>query len=360
MDKQTISAKLRELFEVHGVAVLFYKFLLDHKATILHVRLLEVFKTTLEDVARLWTVHEEYLVKKQELADATLASRGLQRWTIDRIHSTAKQLIEDFGCLPPQRAIAGNKEYGAFRLYLNRFNTLYEDLRKQYGVPNDLRLIARNGITFRSGAEAAVANFLIVRGFDVQLGQKYPKECGRQWVYDLHFKGCVGAYVESCMDVEIFGGFFAGGQERVDAYEQSKAGKMEFNKNNPNFIHLDADKCWKDEFLTEFFRPYIGDPEVKVFDKIGELVPASMLAVADSTIQECEKLCDHLKVEEIPCRQWFLRTGKFADRKVEDWECAHLANDITKLGGWNKVRMFCKLAQHAENVSASASYQQQV
>ena len=162
------------------------------------------------------------------------------------------------------------------------------------------------------------------------------------------------------MDVELFGGVYNGGQERIDNYEQNKAGKLEFNKENPNFIHVSEDKCWKDDFLTEFFRPYIGDPEVKINDKIGELVPASMLAIADSTIQECKKLCNCLKVEEIPCRQWFLRNGKFADRKVESWECGHLAYDIPKLGGWNKVRLLCKLAKHAENAVASASTSGQV
>lgn len=149
---------------------------------------------------------------------------------------------------------------------------------------------------------------------------------------------------------------YSRGQERIDNYEQNKAGKLEFNKDNPNFIHLHVDKCWKDEFLIDFFRPYIGDPEIQIHDKIGELVPAVLLAVAESTIQECRKLCDRLNVEEIPCRQWFLRTGKFADRKVEDWECGHLVYDIPKLGGWNKVRLFCKLAKHAEDTaSASAS-----
>lgn len=106
--------------------------------------------------------------------------------------------------------------------------------------------------------------------------------------------------------------------------------KLEFNKDNPNFIHISVDKCWKDDFLTEFFRPYIGDPEVKINDKIGELVPASMLAIADSTIQECKKLCNCLKVEEIPCQQWFLRNGKFADRKVGNWECACLLYALQK------------------------------
>lgn len=352
MDKQTIIANLRELFDVHGISVLFCKWLMDRKADILHYRLLEKFETTLEDVAKLWNVHDEYLVKKQELADAQkdaiIASRGLERWNLDRIHRTAKQLIEDFGCLPPHSAIAGKKEYGAFSINLGKHNILYEDLRKQYGVPNDLRLIARNGITFRSAAEAAVANFLIVRGIDVLLGKSYPKESGRQWTYDLHFKNSDG----NLMDVEVWGGEYSGGQERIDNYEQNKAGKLEFNKNNPNFVHLHVDNCWKDDFLTEFFRPYIGDPEVQILDKIGELVPAVLLATADSTIQECKKLCERLKVEEIPCRQWFLRTGKFADRKVEDWECGHLAYDIPKLGGWNKVRLFCKLAKHAEDTAA--------
>ena len=151
----------------------------------------------------------------------------------------------------------------------------------------------------------------------------------------------------------------SGGQERIDNYEQNKAGKLEFNKDNPNFIHLHVDNCWKDDFLTDFFRPYIGDPEVQIHDKIGELartiVQSSMLSIADSTIQECKKLCDRLEVEEIPCRQWFLRTGKFADRKVEDWECGHLVYDITKLGGWNKVRLFCKLAKHAEDTATACT-----
>lgn len=146
------------------------------------------------------------------------------------------------------------------------------------------------------------------------------------------------------MDVEIFGGFYAGGKERELEYARTKESKITFNKDNPRFIQMSVEDCYNDAKLQSILEPFIGTPEVSLRNSYDHLVDTSQLSLMDRALKQCRIVCDNLGTPELPSSNWFTRTGSHKDRAMFEWEVKGLHRDMSKLGGLKKIREIMKLS----------------
>ena len=216
-------------------------------------------------------------------------------------------------------------------------------LRDMHGVPNDLRLVSRNGMHWRSAAETNVANFLWFRGITPLYPRKYPPSYkgfgGGSWgEYDLAFVATTGHLSGKTIDVEVWGGYYAGGEARVQAYAATKAAKQMFNKDNACFVEMTVKECYSDEAITNKLAPFIGRCEAKTQDTTEPPPESCLSSIQDVALAKCADICTQLGVDVLPGVDWLERRGQFRSRAREPWEPKGLQRDIRIAGGIRKIR----------------------
>lgn len=354
--KEYLLEIIQRLFEEHGSLALSKIWLENNGYIIIYERLRSTFQTTIEEAAKSLNLHADWVtqaaIDKAERSRKMITSRGKELWTVDRIYKTAEEIIQKYAMLPPTAYLI-DQGYASFVTSIHKFKIKYDDLKVKYNCPDDERRISRDGKSWLSAAEAGACNFLISRGIVVTHGRTYPKEyakiTGKAYgVYDMHFKATVGKYAGDWMDVEIFGGYYAGGEERAIDYEKTKQFKIDFNKNNPRFIQLTVEDCYKDSKLQTILEPFIGTPPVTLKTSYDHMVNTCQLSLLDRTLKNCFVMCEKLGLAELPTSGWFEQTGRYINREIFDWEVKGIHADICKLGGLPKMRELMRLSETNE------------
>lgn len=260
------------------------------------------------------------------------------KWTQELFDKTAEEIIDQFGCIPPQRFLDA-KGYSRFRHAIRQFSPTMAELRKRFNV-QDVRITSVDQQIWKSFAEVNIANMLIIRGFAVTQGRLYPKQYSEQYprdhaIYDLHFVATCEPYRGIEINCEVWGGPKGGAgkdQEAVDHYAETKSFKLDFHKNMDNFLGIDFMDCYKDARILEALHPYIGDVAV-LPEYVAKLPPVAVVAlpVYETVIEKCKDILVKLDSKELPPVPWFRRTETYKNRTIYDWEPASWSSFVTQL-----------------------------
>lgn len=309
MDDEALIEFCRDLYTKNGVSALAYGALKLHRTlyfTLYHrgitqTRLLERLGLT-----------EEYQAWK---ATQPIRYRDTlrERWTWDRVVREARQVQLAQGFLPPAAWWQANGGASlAQAVYL--LGRTWEDLRAELGDFQSSQFIeSRNGLRWRSHAEASFSNFLYARGIPHERGARYPKEyedqTGRAYgMYDMHFDGREGR-----MDVEIWGDKPKGADSEV--YQAKREGKERFNSDNPRFLGIHFMDCYSDARLTEILEPHLGTIAPFCFDRpTDRLIQSTHWSNTDELLEYCRAFAAAQPNGEFPTEEWLRKRGKWAER----------------------------------------------
>lgn len=289
---------------------------------------------------------EEYRVWKAA-QPINYGAKVRERWTWRRVLKEAREAQFSQGFLPPAawwHTNGGGSLVNA--VYL--LGRTWEDLRAELGDFRSSQFVeSRNGLRWRSHAEASLSNFLYVRGIPHRRGERYPQDyeaaTGRAYgIYDLHFDGHVGP-----MDVEVWGDNPSGsGRER---YQAKREGKERFNAGNVRFLGIHFADCYSENRLAAILEPYIGAITPFRFDRDTDRdIPSTHWSNADELLDYCRKLARAQADGEFPTEEWLRKRGKWADRPGPAYNTLSVYIK-TWLGGVRKLRELLGQA-HASTV----------
>lgn len=239
--------------------------------------------------------------------------RSVDRWTWERIVREAREVLDAEGFLPPAGWFQahGRGTLVASVYYLDK---TWEDVRVEVGGFTTSAFVeSRNGLRWRSHAEASLSNFLHARGVPHARGRRYPEDyervTGRSYgMYDLHFESAGRAF-----DVEVWGDNPGG--HGAEAYQVKRGGKEAFNADNPGFIGLNHTDCYSDDRLTELLAPFIGFIEPFQFDKPrDEIIQSTHWSNVDELLIHCADLASKQPDGKFPSEDWLRKRGKCAER----------------------------------------------
>lgn len=299
----------RGLYANHGIGALTYSALDSHPT--LYTALYRHGLTQTGLLKRL-NLFDEYKAWKAT-QPIRYGTEIRQRWTWDRIVSEARKVQSEQGFLPPAAWWQANGRASLVQaIYL--VSRTWEDLRAELCDFHSSQFVqSRNGLRWRSHAEASVSNFLHARGISHWRGSRYPKEyedqTGRAYgMYDVHFVGGRGA-----VDVEIWGDKPKGADS--DKYRAKREGKERFNADNPGFLGIHFADCYSDDRLTEILRPYIGVITPFRFDQPADsVIPSTHWSNADELIEYCRAFAASQPNGKFPTEEWLRKRGKWAGR----------------------------------------------
>ncbi len=236
-----------------------------------------------------------------------------QRWTWERILREAKAVKVAQGFLPPAAWWQANGG-GSLVQSLYALGRTWEDLRAELGDFQSSQFVeSRNGLRWRSHAEASLANFLYARGIPHRRGTRYPKSyeqlTGRAYgIYDMHFDGRLGP-----VDVEVWGDKPNGSDEQ--AYQTKRQGKELFNADNSAFLGIHFAECYSEERLTAILQPHIGVIAPYRFDRPTDLhLPSTHWSNADELLEYCKEFVRAQPGGEFPTEEWLRKRGKWSER----------------------------------------------
>ena len=165
-------------------------------------------------------------------------SKGYITWNEELFDKTTKEIIKNYGFIPPAGYLRNNG-YQSYMTYFYSKNYTYESINKKYNVYRNPKLNSRNGMYWKSMAEACFSNFLYTRGINHIHGEKYAIEyklcTGRNGYFDCHFIATEGDYKDKKIDVEIWGDNPGGHVKQ--SYALKRKEKEEFNKDNPCLLY---------------------------------------------------------------------------------------------------------------------------
>ena len=318
----------KELVDAHGLVALTQRWLTERNATRIFTSLRRLGMTMADGI--------QQLGQTEALTQFKGPKRGKVLWTNAKFDEIAKQIIEEFGCIPPSEFLAKNG-FAGFTANISKYGPSIADIRKRYHVQNVI-LESLDGTLWDSLPETSCANYLIARGFQVSKGEPYPAKYSETYdrkrgFYDMHFNGTMKPYENTKLSVEIFGsGNYGGDNVRKRHYAETRKFKEDFHKVDDTFIILEYRDCYSDERLAKLLRPYIGLPPV-VLERSAKLA-TTMASVQDQVLQQCRDIKSKLQTDKLPSSAWFDRTGPYIDRKIEEWEprsFAKLVRDIERI-----------------------------
>jgi hypothetical protein len=331
-EREQLLARVRTLYDAHGVSALCTPFL-EKQPENLYIKLL---KTGLK---------QPVLLAKLGLADEYAEWRNSNRtyrgdtklkWSWDVAVEKARQIVEKEGDVP---TVEQCRKIGLSQLTntVHKAGKRWDDLRLAIGLPPSPKFYpSRIGLRWRSRPEACLSDFLYARGIGHKKGERYPesycKQTGRLWgQYDLHFQAANGGWI----DVEIWGGMDAlsGGR-----YRRTRAEKEAWQAQRPNFLGIDYLDCLSDARLTEILKPYVGVIEPFVFDKSADhYIETSHWSDADELLVTCKQLAAERPDGVFPSESWLRKRGKHKGRPGEPYNS--LSQYVNRwLGGTRNVR----------------------
>jgi hypothetical protein len=227
----------------------------------------------------------------------------------------ARKVTKQLGFLPPAAWFEENDKGGLVQAVYNLGKT-WGDLYSEFGQSSQSSFVqSRNGLRWRSVAEACLSNFLHARGIKNSLGRKYPDQfsnySGQKYgYYDLSFLSRSGRGI----DIEIWGDKPYGHGEKL--YRKKRLIKEAFNKSNRSFLGIHYRACYNEEQLTHILKPYIGVITPYVFDKpYDQEIPSTHWANADELIEYCRKFAAQQPGGVFPTEEWLRKRGKWKNRE---------------------------------------------
>jgi hypothetical protein len=236
-----------------------------------------------------------------------------ERWTWERVVREARQAQLSQGFLPPAAWWQANGS-GSLVQAVYQLGRTWEGLRAELGdFQSSLFVEARNGMRWRSHAEASLSNFLYARGIAHHRGSRYPEgykeETGRAYgIYDMHIEGLRGS-----VDVEVWGDKPNGSD--AENYRLKREGKERFNAGNEQFLGVHFADCYSDERLTDILAPHIGVIVPFCFDRpTDRIIQSTHWSNTDELLEYCRAFAADQPNGEFPTEEWLRKRGKWADR----------------------------------------------
>ena len=299
--------------------------------------------------------------------EASATENGMQpprntQWTQQKVLSQLTALTAEYNGFPASCWLQANGYSGMLNwIYKQKDGILYYREQLQQPAARPRIFASRGGLVLRSWSEVSIADFLWSREIEIHQGRKYPASyaspTGRQtgW-YDLEFDGVHGDYLGKRLLIEVWGDSEKHGPlgTDLDKYLQTKEQKLKFNADNPYFIGVSFQDCYKEEKLTAILQPFIGDRKPTLFQKhVDRITPSALWSTADQVLEQCRKVSEHMPDNKLPPSTWFKRKGKYADRATESWEPKSYYNideKICMLGGYMKIREMLGHAEHNQTL----------
>ena len=324
MSREQIVDECRQLYERDGIAAFTFEAL--KRSKLYYVLYRKGIKQA--DVLEELGLEEEYQRHSEGQPN---------RWTWDRILTTAREIADREGSLPPAAWFQANG-HGSLVFAVYSLGHTWADLRsalQDYCTSNFVE--SRNGLRWLSHAEASLSNFLYARGIEHRKGGRYPEgyaeQSGRQYgIYDLAFK----ARDERWIDVEVWGDKPHGlGVE----YSAKREAKEKFNQeNNQDFLGIGFRECYDEEALDAILEPYIGRIKPFRFDKPTDLlIHTTHWSNVDELLEHARHIASVMPDGRFPTEEWLRKRGKWANRPGE----AHNTLSVyikTWLGGVRNLR----------------------
>lgn len=308
------------------------------------------FSLSSEGVAQHFDVLEAL---KQHRHEIRSKGNHYVKWTEVKVRETAQHLIEEHGFIPSVEWLQQNELWGFSDAIRNRFGGI-EAYRSKFGVSGEIKLnVSRANLILDSFAECCFSNFLWARKIEHSKGKRYPPEysqfsgkaLGR---YDIEFVATKENFAGKLISVEIWGGSTTG--HRKIEYEETKQAKIAFHKDNLNFLSMSYIDCYDEDKLIEILSPYLADMSVLQLEKDHDSkFVSSQLTLADSVLQRCQFVIDHIEGGILPGTNWFARLPPYENRITEDWEpktYGNIVEHLQKLGGIRKIRDILGQSEH--------------
>ena len=264
----------------------------------------------------------------------------MAKWHLKLVESKLQELIAEHGNLPAKGWLDVNG-WGSMATWMSK-NGGIPFYRKKYAPARSTKFVSRGGLALRSWAEVALANFLWARGIRVYRGRKYPdgyaamsgKKAG--W-YDIEFDALCGVFDGKRILIEVWGNTDKAGPlgHDLESYLKTKQKKLEFNADNPFFLSLSFEDCYKEEVLTKLLQPS------RFKHAEDRVLPSALWSTADQVLEQCRLVCANMPDCKLPPSTWFKHSGTYKNRKVHSWEPESWHNideKICRLGGYMKIR----------------------
>lgn len=267
--------------------------------------------------------------------------QNIKKWSLEKILLQAKEIVEEFGYLPPADWLRKNG-YSTLVTSLYQSGNSFAYLRNELNANDSSSFVlSKNGMRWRSHPEASFSNFLWARGIEHELGRKYPDDyvdfSGLSYgYYDVRFLDKYGRWC----DVEIWGDKPNGHEE--DFYAHKRKIKENYNQKNPCFLGIEFRVCFDEEHLTVLLEPYIGVIEPYIFDKpTDKIIPSTHWSNADELIEYCKDFVKQFENQEFPTEEWLRKRGKWANREGIAYNTLSIYIK-TWIGGVRKLREILK------------------
>lgn len=329
------------LYKFNGVNGLSNKWLCDNYHKPLYNRIVITYKTTLESLSIDFNCHDEW---KNNRKAKLLHGRNCIIWSETVFTEKCKEIVSKYGYFPPSLFLVNNG-YSELISYFYSHDYTYEKINKLLNIDYCPIFTSRNGLKFRSLAEACLANFLYARGIEIKVGEKYPEGysvlSGKKYgVYDIHFKGKKGEYTDKWIDCEVWGENPNG--HNKENYAITRKYKESFNKDNDCFIGIAYHDCYRENELSTILNKYIGTIEPYIFNNEED---KQIKPTLWNSMDVVKKQCRHIMENNnniIPTEGWMRKRGKYKNRPTEEWEnkynLASLTVYIKQVGGIRKIR----------------------
>jgi hypothetical protein len=241
-------------------------------------------------------------------------------WTWERIVSTATQVKNERGVLPPAPWFAENDYSGLTNALYGRLGKSWLDLRNAVDSHemSSSNALSRIGIRWRSKAEACLSDFLYARNVEHAIGRRYPSSysklsCKAHGMYDLHFRK---PNSNEWIDVEVWGGHPGG--DGAEEYRRVRQAKIAFHKGNKNFIGIEHSDCYREPRLEQILRPFIGKLAIINYShELDHSVPSVRWSTSEEVFAFCRQIAAKQSDGIFPSEKWLRKQGIYADRDGE-------------------------------------------
>jgi len=270
---------------------------------------------------------------KRVMKDGTVR----HRWSWDRVIKEVTPVVKSKGFLPPGQWFQANG-MGSLVGSLYNLGKNWAELRDHFKSYKGSTFVqSRNGMRWRSHAEASLSNFLYARCIEHKRGEKYPAEYAAYGqaaygYFDLHFRARDGRWI----DVEIWGDKPKGHNEA--GYKKKRIAKERFNKTNKRFLGLHYTDCYEDAHLITKLAPYIGRISPFVFDKPADkILQPTHWSNADELLDYCQQIAKEQPGGVFPTEGWLRKRGKWKTRKGPSYNTVSIYIK-TWIGGIRQLR----------------------
>ena len=283
-------------------------------------------------------LEDEYKEHNKSVPLIRAGGKVTYRWTWERCVQQAKNVMNDFGFLPPAGWFQDNGRGGLPQAVYSLGKT-WDLLRDAVGddFSKSSFVESRNGLRWRSHPEASLSNFLYARGVNHKRGEKYPDDYAdhsnaNYAYYDVHFLSLAGEWI----NVEIWGDKPLGHAE--ERYGEKRKDKEAYHAGRQDFVGIHFRDCYSDEALEKILKPYIGIIEPFRFDKpTDRQIQSSHWSNADELLESCRELAKSMPDGKFPTEGWLRKRGKWANRPGDPMNTMSVYIKLW-LGGVRKVR----------------------